>query len=83
LRAKKISFRAQGTIDISHESDYSGSIEAKIGDASEYFCLVAASRTERPYRSSSTLKSLPVRGHEGHLHFTWIESGRFGGEIFI
>jgi hypothetical protein len=34
---KKDFIRAQGRIDISHENDYSGSIEAKIGDASEYF----------------------------------------------
>ncbi|HYR21323.1 MAG TPA: hypothetical protein VEP30_00185 [Chthoniobacterales bacterium] len=39
LARKKDFIRAQGTIDISHESDYSGSIEAKIGDASEYFLL--------------------------------------------
>jgi len=34
---KKDFIRAQGRIDISRENDYSGSIEAKIGDASEYF----------------------------------------------
>ena len=36
---KKDFIRAQGKIDVSHENDYSGSIEAKIGDASEYFLL--------------------------------------------
>ena len=39
LARKKDFIRAQGRIDISHENDYSGSIEAKIGDASEYFLL--------------------------------------------
>src|SRR5438067_1003925 len=37
--------RAQGKIDIAHESDYSGSIEAKVGDASEYFLLGRAGST--------------------------------------
>ena len=36
---KKDFIRAQGKIDIAHENDYSGAIEAKIGDASEYFLL--------------------------------------------
>ena len=36
---KKDFIRAQGKIDVAHESDYSGSIEAKVGDASEYFLL--------------------------------------------
>ena len=36
---KKDFIRAQGKIDIAHDNDYSGSIEAKIGDASEYFPL--------------------------------------------
>src|SRR6266480_1554854 len=36
---KKDFVRAQGKIDIAHESDYSGGIEAKVGDASEYFLL--------------------------------------------
>jgi hypothetical protein len=39
LARKKDFIRAQGKIDISHQNDYSGSIEAKIGDASEYFLL--------------------------------------------
>lgn len=39
LARKKDFIRAQGKIDIAHENDYSGSIEAKIGDASEYFLL--------------------------------------------
>jgi len=39
LARKKDFIRAQGKIDISHDNDYSGSIEAKIGDASEYFRL--------------------------------------------
>ena len=39
LARKKDFVRAQGKIDIAHENDYSGSIEAKIGDASEYFLL--------------------------------------------
>src|SRR5438270_2901677 len=39
LARKKDFIRAQGKIDISHDNDYSGSIEAKIGDASEYFLL--------------------------------------------
>src|SRR6202022_4993492 len=36
---KKDFIRAQGKIAIAHNNDYSGSIEAKIGDASEYFPL--------------------------------------------
>ena len=36
---KKDFVRAQGKIDISHEQDYSGRIEAKVADASEYFVL--------------------------------------------
>lgn len=36
---KKDFVRAQGRIDISREHDYSGTIEAKVGDASEYFLL--------------------------------------------
>ena len=39
LTRKKDFIRAQGKIDISHENDYSGSVEVKIGDASEYFLL--------------------------------------------
>jgi hypothetical protein len=39
LVRKKDFVRAQGRIDISHEQDYAGTIEAKIGDASEYFLL--------------------------------------------
>ncbi len=39
LARKKDFIRAQGKIDISHDNNYSGSIEAKIGDASEYFLL--------------------------------------------
>jgi hypothetical protein len=36
---KKDLVRAQGRIDISHEQDYSGKIEAKVRDAGEYFLL--------------------------------------------
>ena len=36
---KKDYLRAQGKIDIGQEQIYSGSIEAKVGDASEYFLL--------------------------------------------
>ncbi len=36
---KKDFVRAQGRIDISHEQDCSGQIDARIGDASEYFLL--------------------------------------------
>src|SRR5213082_3190159 len=36
---KKDFVRAQCKIDIAHENDYSGSVEAKVGDASEYFLL--------------------------------------------
>jgi hypothetical protein len=39
LVRKKDFIRAQGKIDISRDNDYSGSIEAKIGDASDYFLL--------------------------------------------
>src|SRR2546423_2098687 len=39
LTRKKDFIRAQGKIDIAHDNDYSGSIEAKVGDASEYFLL--------------------------------------------
>jgi hypothetical protein len=42
---KKDFIRAQGKIDIAHESDYSGTIEAKVGDASEYFLLGRAGST--------------------------------------
>ncbi len=36
---KKDFVRAQGKIDTSHEQDYSGTIEAKVRDAGEYFLL--------------------------------------------
>ncbi|HST31466.1 MAG TPA: hypothetical protein VLK27_11590 [Chthoniobacterales bacterium] len=36
---KKDYLRAQGAIDIAHEHNYSGNIEGKVGDASEYFLL--------------------------------------------
>ena len=36
---KKDFVRAQGRIDISHGRDYSGTIEARVGDADEYFLL--------------------------------------------
>lgn len=39
---KKDFLRAQGKIDIAHERDYSGSVEAKVGDAAEYFPLERA-----------------------------------------
>ena len=39
LVRKKDFIRAQGKIDISRDNDYSGSIEAKVGDASDYFLL--------------------------------------------
>jgi len=39
LARKKDFFRAQGKIDISHGENYSGSVEAKVGDASDYFVL--------------------------------------------
>jgi hypothetical protein len=48
LVRKKDFVRAQGKIDISHENDYSGSIEAKIGDASEYFPLGRAGSSGAP-----------------------------------
>ena len=36
---KKDFVRGQGRLDISREHDYSGTIEAKVGDASDYFLL--------------------------------------------
>ena len=42
LTRKKDFVRAQGRLDISHEHDFSGSIEANIGDAAEYFPLERA-----------------------------------------
>lgn len=39
---KKDFLRAQGRIDIAKEHDFSGSVEAKIGDAAEYFPLERA-----------------------------------------
>src|SRR5256885_5408814 len=36
---KKDFVRAQGKIDIAHGNDYSGSIEAKVGDAADYFLI--------------------------------------------
>ena len=48
LARKKDFIRAQGKIDIAHENDYSGSIEAKIGDASEYFLLGRAGSNGAP-----------------------------------
>ena len=39
---KKDFIHAQGKIDIAHEHDFSGSIEAKVGDAAEYFPLERA-----------------------------------------
>ena len=48
---KKDFVRAQGKIDISHEHDFFGSIEANVGDAAEYFPL------ERPGAKAA----IPVR----------------------
>jgi hypothetical protein len=42
LTRKKDFVRAQGKIDISQEHDFSGTIEAKVGDAAEYFLLERA-----------------------------------------
>src|SRR5260370_11383273 len=42
LVRKKDFIRAQGKIDISHDNNYSGSMEAKVADASEYFLLGGA-----------------------------------------
>src|SRR5437870_6723357 len=39
---KKDFVRAQGKLDISHEHDFFGSIEANVGDAAEYFPLERA-----------------------------------------
>ena len=57
--ARKIDFfRAQGKIDISHEQDYSGSIEAKVGDAAEYFLLGRpASGAAIPIQLQATITS--------------------------
>jgi hypothetical protein len=52
LARQKDFIRAQGKIDISHDNDYSGNIEAKIGDASEYFLLG---------RSGSSGAAIPVQ----------------------
>lgn len=42
IARKKDFVRAQGKIDISHEHDYSGAVDANIGDAAEYFLLERA-----------------------------------------
>jgi hypothetical protein len=42
IMRKKDFVRAQGKTDISQEHDFSGSIEAKVGDATEYFPLERA-----------------------------------------
>src|SRR5438552_18748559 len=48
LVRKKDFIRAQGKIDISHDNNYSGSMEAKVGDASEYFFLGGANSNGPP-----------------------------------
>jgi hypothetical protein len=48
LVRKKDFIRAQGKIDISHGNDYSGGIEAKIGDASDYFLLGRSGSNQAP-----------------------------------
>jgi hypothetical protein len=59
LERKKDFIRAQGKIDISHENDYSGTIEAKVGDASEYFPLgrAGSNGTAIPVQFNSKVSS--------------------------
>ena len=57
LARKKDFIRAQGKIDISHQNDYSGSIEAKIGDASEYFLLGRGSGAAIPVELDTKISS--------------------------
>ena len=58
LVRKKDFVRAQGKIDISHEQDYSGAINAKIGDASEYFLLgKSGSGSAIPIQLEATIAS--------------------------
>ena len=62
LARKKDFIRAQGKIDISHDNNYSGSIEAKIGDASEYFLLG---------RAGSNGAAIPVQLNTKILSGSW------------
>src|SRR5205085_2860346 len=62
---KKDFFRAQGKIDMSHQHDYSGTIEAQVGDASEYFVL---GRTSAP---------IPVRFSATIAESSWDARGAF------
>src|SRR2546430_9753273 len=68
LARKKDFIRAQGKIDISHENDYSGSIEAKVADASDYFLLG---------RSGSGGAAIPVQLNAKISSGSWDTQGAF------
>src|SRR5438477_4376615 len=65
---KKDFVRAQGKIDISRDNDYSGSIEAKVGDASDYFLLG---------RSGSGGAAIPMQLNAKISSGSWDTQGAF------
>src|ERR1700736_159250 len=79
LARKKDFIRAQGKIDISHDNDYSGNIEAKIGDASEYFRL-EWNGYSGPAQDQNLFRFV---GHAGRFHFARVKSDRCSGKMFI
>src|SRR5438067_3402706 len=68
LVRKKDFIRAQGKIDISRDNDYSGSIEAKVGDASDYFLLG---------RSGSGGAAIPMQLNAKISSGSWDTQGAF------
>jgi hypothetical protein len=65
---KKDFLRAQGKIDMAHEHDYSGTIEANIGDATEYFLLGRAATAAAP---------IPVQFNASVSSSSWDTHGGF------
>ncbi len=64
---KKDFVRAQGKIDISPEHDYSGSIEANVGDAAEYFLLGRSNAAPIPVQFNI---KVAASAWDAHLGFT-------------
>ena len=65
---KKDFLRAQGKIDMAHQHDYSGAIDAKIGDATEYFLLG---------RAASAAAAIPVQFNASISSSSWDAHGGF------